>query len=87
MRFDPAVRVRVVDHDPVDVIGIRMKPVKRHLIDDPQEDENACGQPDGKPDDVDDRVGPMTGEVAEGDEELVANHSMILCKVLLITGH
>ncbi|MCY1548881.1 hypothetical protein D9M68_850200 [compost metagenome] len=60
MCCNPAIRVAVVVHHPVNVIDTGMKPVEGHFIHHPQKNQNPRHQSYGKAKDLDDGVSLVT---------------------------
>ena len=74
----------IVD-DAVHAVGMGMIPVVAELILDVQEDQDAGGHADCEPGDIDERVGGMPAEIAQGHAEVIPEHLCLFRSVGVAT--
>src|SRR5580704_8433165 len=60
--------------DAIDTVGIHMIAVVAQLIPHIEDEEEAKGNPDGQPEDVEEAISYVPSEIAESDEEEVFEH-------------
>jgi hypothetical protein len=71
------------DPDPVDPVRLVMEPVIGQFIDYIEKYEYTACQSDGQPENIDERISPVSPEISEGNYNVTPEHNVSLSNMTL----